>query len=243
MTFFTAAARTSLAARILLIVCLWITGASLSWAQQAIINLPSADVTPKGKNFLMHETQWKGWGKDGYWYGTNFYAYGLGKSTELAITNWNSGTPASPDFATGIGYKSNPQILKEKFPHSEVRLTFGQMAVISHRGLGLGHFSYSHLSFRTPVTHTRLTGGGFFGTRQLFGKNTGHFIAGLEQPLMKHERLVWVNEWFAGNHDFGYYITGVLVQPYKKNMFVVAYKIPNHVKGTPGIVLEYGLTF
>ena len=28
---------------------------SAAWSQQAIINLPSADITPVGKNFLMNE--------------------------------------------------------------------------------------------------------------------------------------------------------------------------------------------
>jgi hypothetical protein len=62
-------------------------------AQQAIVNLPSADITPKGKHFIMHETQWRPWNPGRYWYATNFYCYGIGKNTELAVTTYNSGTP------------------------------------------------------------------------------------------------------------------------------------------------------
>jgi len=80
----------------------------LFYCQQAIVNMPSADITPKGKHFLMHETQVRPQMAGRYWHGTNFYAYEVGKSTELAVTNYNAGGPAAKNFATGIGFKSSP---------------------------------------------------------------------------------------------------------------------------------------
>lgn len=211
--------------------------------QQAIVNMPSADITPKGKNFVMHETQWRWWSAGSYWYGTNFYCYGLGHATEFALTNYNSGTPAAPNFATGIGFKSSPQIFAKSHPEREIKITVGQMAILNHRSQGLGSFSYAHLSFRLPKLHTRVTGGGWGGTRQLFKKNTGNILAGIEQPIWG-EKLVAVNEWFRGDHDFGFFITGLLYHPSKNHIFVAAYKIPNRiVNGKPGIVLEYGFFF
>ena len=212
-------------------------------AQQAIVNMPSADVTPKGAHFLMHETQMKSWGAKQFWSGTNFYAYGAGKATEIAITSYNGGSPLSTEFATGIGVKSAPQIFKKSLPQREVKLTFGTMGILNHRGSGFGNFSYAHLSFRVPKLDTRLTGGGWVGTRQLFAKNTGNFLAGVEQPLGK--RFVLLGEWFAGNHDFGYFIPGILFHPRKNHFIVAAYKIPNpgNRSGVEGIVLEYGLVW
>jgi hypothetical protein len=211
-------------------------------AQQAIVNMPSADITPKGKHFLMHETQTRAFTQGNYWYGTNFYAYGLGKSTELAVTSYNVGTPIAANKSTGIGFKSSPQLFADRWPKNEIKLTVGQMAVVNHNGKGLGSFSYSHLSVRVPRSGTRLTAGGFFGTRQLLNVNAGDFLAGVEQPVGK--RWILLGEWFRGRHDFGFFIPGVLFHPTKKHIIVVGFKIPNHPgNGKPGLVLEYGLTF
>lgn len=40
--------------------------AYMACAQQAIINMPSADIKPKGNHFFMHETQTKWWGQNPY---------------------------------------------------------------------------------------------------------------------------------------------------------------------------------
>jgi hypothetical protein len=213
-------------------------------AQQAIINMPSADITPKGKHFVMHETQTRAWAPDRFWYGTNFYCYGVGKSTELTVTNWNGGFPATANWATGVGFKSSPRLFQESLPHSEVKLTVGQKLIFNHRGLGMGSFTYSHISFRAPKLHTRVSVGGWHGTRQLLKRNTGDVLLGVEQPLDPKERFTWVNEWFRGRHDFGFFITGLLWKPTPHQFVVAAYKFPNYVKNGPsGVVLEYGFEF
>lgn len=221
---------------------------TLAWqrarGQQAIVNMPSADITPKGTNFLMHETQTRPWNPGRNWYGTDFYCYGIGHATELAVTNWNAGTPGATNFATGVGFKSSPEIFKGQHKEREIKFTVGQMLVLSHRAKGLGSFSYMHLSLVTPWTHTRLTGGGWAGTKQLFLRNTGNFLAGLEQPLNHAHTVYWVNEWLAGRHDFGFFVSGFLVHPRENHVIVVAYKVANHPQnGRNGLVLEYGLFF
>jgi hypothetical protein len=225
------------------VLLLWLAAPFLLYSQQAIVNMPSADITPKNKHFVMHETQWRPQSAGRYWYGTNFYAYGVGKSTELAVTSYNSGGPAAPNFSTGIGFKSSPQIFKEKHEELEMKVTVGQMAVLNHRGKGLGSFTYSHYSMRTPGTHTRLTAGGFCGTRELFLRNTCNFLGSFEQPLFHHKMQI-VGEWMKGVHDFGFFIPGVSFHLPKNQVIVVAYKIANDPRnGKNGLVLEYGLTF
>lgn len=208
-------------------------------AQQAIVNLPSADITPKGKNFLMHETQATPWGSARAWSGTNFYSYGVGRSTELAVTSYNGGSPLAGNFATGVGFKSAPVVAKTW----NVKQTFGSMFILNHRGTGTGHFSYTHTSFELPKLETRISAGGFAGSRALFGKNTANFIAGIEQPIL-HHRFTLLAEWIAGKHELGFFIPGILFHPRKNHFIVAAYKIPNYaVNGKTGIVLEYGLIF
>ena len=230
------------------------TGFCQVYGQQAIINLPSADITPKGKNFLMHETQTNFWNDIKSWYATNFYCRGIGYHTEIALTAYHSGFPGtSTNENIGFGFKTSLPILKEWNDFRDVNLTIGSMGLINTRGLGIGNFSYSHLNFRLPFLRTRITAGGSFGTHQLFLPNQGeiiddfytvHGIFGLEQPLFT-DKIQWINEWFTGIHDFGYFTTGLLFHPFSKNhVIVVAYKIPNDDSvGKDGIVLEYGLFF
>ena len=86
-----------------LAVCLFLTKTfTIAYAQQAIVNMPSADITPKGKHFLMHETQTRAWNPGRYWLATNFYAYGIGRDTELALTSYNAGSPKSPVFQLAL---------------------------------------------------------------------------------------------------------------------------------------------
>jgi hypothetical protein len=211
-------------------------------AQQAIINMPSADITPKGQHFYMHETQMRTQQPGRSWSGTNFYAYGVGKSTELAVTSYNMGSPWSSYAATGLGFKSSPQIMKDRYKNQELKLTVGQMLILNHAGRGVGSFSYSHLSMRLPKLRTRLTGGGFHGTSQLFGVRTANFLGGIEQPLGK--RFILLSEWLRGDHQMGYFIPGVLFHPSHNQMIVVGYKIPNNPNdGKSGWVLEWGITF
>ena len=216
----------------------------LPWAacaQQAIINMPSADITPKGKHFFMHETQTKWWGPDRYWLGTYFYTYGAGRNTELALTVYNSGAPRAKNEAVGFGFKSSIPLARNG---SEAKLTVGQMGIVNTRGMGLGAFSYTHFNFRTPRTHTRLTAGAWFGTEQLFKRNTGNVLLGVEHPLDTKDRIELVAEWFAGAHDFGFAIAGFLFRPTENQVAVAAYKIPNFRKnGPPGFVFEWGFFF
>lgn len=221
---------------------LLLASAGAGSAQQAIINMPSADITPKGRHFIMHETQLRAWQPGRAWAGTNFYAYGAGRSTELAVTSYNAGRPLEPNFATGVGFKSSPRFWARSRPRLQARLTFGQMAIFNHRGGGLGSFSYAHASFRLPRSDTRISAGGFAGTRQLFKRNTGGALLGAEHPIGK--RWVLLAEWFSGRHDFGYAVPGILFHPAKRHMIVAGWKIPAGAeKGRSGLVLEYGLTF
>jgi hypothetical protein len=210
------------------------------------VNVPSADITPKGGHFVMHETQWRPWSTPGggsYWLGTNFYAYGVGKNTELTVTNYNSGTPAAKNFTTGIGFKTALPLFANSKPKSEVKFTFGQKLLINHRGGGLGSFSYGHLSMRLPKVKTRVSGGAFHSTEQLMKRNTVDFLGGIEHPLWG-KRLQLIGEWFRGRHDFGFAAAGFLYHPKPNQFIVVAYKVPNfRSNGGDGFVLEYGITF
>jgi hypothetical protein len=207
--------------------------------QQAIINMPSADITPKGATFMMHETQWRQWNPGRYWLGTNFFAQGIGLNTELAVTSWNTGTPAAPNHAVGVGFKSAIPLATGVNEH---KLTVGTMAVFNLAGQGMGNFTYSHYSFRLPKYRTRLTMGGWFATEELFKRTTGNILGGIEHPLSK--KWILVAEYFKGQHDFGFVVPGILYHPTPRQIIVIGYKIATDPRnGKAGFVLEYGFFF
>lgn len=223
---------------LLFLFTLWGGAAS---AQQAIVNLPSADITPQGRHFLMHETQARPQNPGRNWYGTNFYAYGVGKNTELAVTMYNFGTPRAANEAVGVGFKTAVPLFENRLPKLELKWTFGQMTIFNTRAQGVGVFGYTHGSVVLPKVKTRITGGVSAGTVELFKRNTVHPVAGWEQPIIPH-KLYFIGEWFAGRHDFGFVSNGVLWHPKKDHVIVLAYKIPNTpLNGKSGLVFEYGL--
>lgn len=210
-------------------------------AQQAIINMPSADITPKGQGFVMHETQFRPFqaGAYRYWYGTNFFTYGVGANTELAVTSYNAGVPSASNQNVGVGFKSAIPIGHDT---RERKVTVGSMGLWNYSGKGVGNFSYAHYSWRLPHARTRLTMGGWFGTEELFKKNSANVLGGIEHPVNK--RFILMAEWFAGNHDLGFFIPGVLYHPTPRQIIVVAYKIANNSRnGAGGFVVEYGFFF
>jgi hypothetical protein len=196
-------------------------------AQQAIVTLPSADITDRGVGFAMKESQLRLWGPQPMWNATFFLTYGLGYHTELAATFFNIGVPRTDEASVALGSKSALPLFADALPSLEVKITGGAMALISLDGKGLGYWLYSHLSFRLPVLQTRISAGISTGNAVLFLKdNATSFIAAIEQPLPWLHGLTLTAEWFSGSHDLSNFIAGAAYHPNPRWIFVLGYKIP-----------------
>lgn len=206
------------------------------WSQQAIVNLPSADITPEGRHFLMNES----FIGSKEWSSVNFYTYGVGNDTEFCATLYDLASPPRRSFAAALGYKSQFDLAEDGEVWRELKLTHGLMLPVNLRGGGVGAYGYVHASGRLSSTDTRLTLGLAGGTSQLFGQNTLCVMTAVEHPLTEEVSLV--AEWFSGRHELGNLITGVVYHNHEHDFMVVgSYKIPNHPGVTsPGFVLEFG---
>jgi hypothetical protein len=223
------------------------------FAQQTIINLPSADQTKPGHLFILHETQVRPWEPEGYWRSTNFITYGITDWLELCTTFYNIDLLGrnKPYTAAGFGYKMAHQLFREQAEDLEVKWTWGQMITTSFDGLGTGLWTYTHASMRLPVLHTRIAAGVSMGSRQVFGGvsesfiSSEHinFIGSIEHPITKE--FGFVMEWFAGNHEMGDLVPGVIYHDKKSEIvMILGYKIGNYGGGiTNGIIFEIGKTF
>jgi hypothetical protein len=209
-------------------------------AQQAIINLPSADLTPKGQYFVMNESFLRLRQPGASWKTTNFFTYGLSDTTELAVTTFDAGLPKTENLTVALGFKSVIPLLKERFPARDFKLTGGYMLPVSLQGNGVGSYGYSHLSGRLPKLKTRLTAGINAGTRQIFDRNVVSFIGGIEHPITKE--LQAIVEYYSGTHSFAGTVLGLVYHNHKHDVVVVSgWRIPNNERsGRPGLVFEIG---
>ena len=209
----------------------------LSQAQQLIISIPNADITPKNEYVFTGESQLKlekERGTENFLFGT----YGVGYNTELALSAYNIKVPrSSVNASVAPGFKTSVQIFRERLDKLQLKLTGGQMIPLSFNGKEVGSWTYGHLSLRLPALDTRLTGGANFGTRQIFGRSQFSFLTGVEQPIT--EKLMFVADWVSGTHQFAALAVGLQSHINRDTAILVAYKLPNNtLSGERAIIFE-----
>ncbi|MCX7607396.1 MAG: hypothetical protein N2170_09070 [Bacteroidia bacterium] len=221
-------------------------------AQQTLINLPSVELTPAGRLFVLHETQLRFWRPDPYWVTSHFLVYGLSSKFELGVTLYDWGFPVQTHSAIAMGYKHTQAILLRGGEVWEPKYTVGQMLILSGTGKGAGLWSYLMGSFRLPEIQARITIGATFTPNALFGGTEEEdffgthpipLIASVELPII--DELDVVVEWFSGDdHEFAYLTPGFV---YHKGswVFVLSYKIANNEeeRDANSFVLEAGYYF
>lgn len=223
-------------------------------AQQAIVTMPSADVTGPRQFFFMHETQARTWGPRPYWAGTYFLTYGLGYGTELAATVFDHGAyydNSHGNTSLALGFKSAVRLFTREAPQWQFQISFGAMAMVSLADRGVGTWMYALHSFRLPVLRTRLAVGASYATEQFYGPGYDEvsLIASIEQPLPIPgvRGLNLVAEWFSGAHELGNLIAGLTWHPNHTWIFVLGWKVPTRYNtidvNDMALVAEVGLFF
>lgn len=223
-------------------------------AQQAIVTMPSADITGARTFFFMHESQLRLWGPKRYWAGTYFLTYGLGAGTELAATVYDYGVSydgTSGNTTLALGFKSGIRLFAQSVPRLQLQISFGAMVMTSLVDRGVGPWMYSLATMRLPVLRTRLGVGASWAGEQFYGPgNEGvSLMASIEQPvpIPRIHGLSIVAEWFSGSHDLSNLIVGVTYHHAPTWIFVLGWKIPTRDGGfrvdNQALVAEVGLFF
>ncbi len=212
-------------------------------AQQTIINMPSADLTPKDRYFILNESFLRSGNQDSEWKTTNFFTYGLSNNTELAITSFNAGLPKTDNLTVAYGFKSVFPVFNKRFPARELKLTTGYMLPLSKQGRGVGSYGYTHFSGRFPKLRTRLSAGINAGTHQIFERDVVSFMGAIEHPITPS--LQAVLEYYSGTHAFAGAIAGLVYHNHKHDLILVGgWRIPNNQRsGNSGLVVEIGKFF
>ena len=84
---------------------------------------------------------------------------------------------------------------------------------------------------------TRILGGGFHGTKSLFGKTTAGFLGGFDQRVGGNWTIQ--ADWISGDHDLGYLVPGVAYAIRRHWRISAGYQLPNPGSaGFRGIVFQ-----
>ena len=216
---------------------------SQSWAQMTILNVPSADVTPKKRVFFQHESQFRTKEKGQFTNSTEYLATGIGANTELTATAFNLGNLSHDNETLGLGFKSaiplNISAIKEYQP----KIIISSQAALSLSGNGVRHWIYAAYNFTIPQTKTRLTLGASNGTKHIFGENNTSAMLGFEQKITT--KLSYVGDWYSGKTNGMGVFASALSYDFGSDLVAFAgYQIANSNRiSRNGFIVEIAKTF
>lgn len=226
-----------------LIILLLVLSSKISFAQMTILNVPSADVAPKARVFVQHESQFRTKENGRFLNLTNYLTAGIGKNTELTATHFNLASPATKNQTLALGFKSSLPLALEDLKSLQPKIIFGSAAAISLQGNGVGNWTYAATNFTIPQTRTRLTIGTSYGTKQIFNKNTTSLMIGFEQKIT--ENLSYVGDWYSGKtNPLGIFASALSYNFPQDLVLFVGYQIANSRKtARNGFIVEISKIF
>lgn len=221
--------------------------AAKAQAEQAIFNVPSADVLDSKVVYVETDWYFRPWddgnGKAGSAYLRGMV--GIGHNIELGL---NSG-------ALDLLHTSNPFLdlsakwrpWQKEFSNNEKP---GSIAwyLGTNNGVGLydqvsgelRHLSYTAAALRVPGVQTRIEAGPYFATKYVFGERRFGGLATIEQPVPFVNGLTVAADWFSGD---GASFTPGLIYAFKNLTAYAAYGLANTGRKDDLITLELGYTF
>lgn len=229
--------------KLFLITFLFLLHNSPCFAQQTIVNVPSADVMEKQKSFFQHESQFRTKERGRFWNTTEYFAHGIGHNTELDATLFNLSSPASNNVSLGLGFKSAIPLKIDEIKDYKPQVTVGSMVPFSLQGNGAGHWIYGSGSITIPQSNSRFTAGISDGTKQIFGEAVTCFFGGFEQKISNE--VSFVSEWYSGKHAMGIFTSGFNYSLPQDMILFAGYQIPNSKEkaGRQAFVASLAKTF
>jgi hypothetical protein len=218
--------------------------------QQNLFNIPSGDVTAKGKFFYQHQL--------------NLYrnkveskahfVYGLGQGWDAGINLVGKGFYFSPEWRAL--YNSNKDkgslypivmgtVQKQWKLSSRLNINAGLQAGYNLTN-SLRDKEVNYYSYALGVYHfgkgSRVVAGGYHGNRMfLGGGNTTGAMLGYEIKL--HKRWYLMGDWVSGNNDAGVAVVGGMFNAGKRTQLCIGWQVPNSRALKPhGLVLELNIT-
>jgi hypothetical protein len=236
--------------RLTFLLLFFFAGSSI-YAQQNLFNIPSGDITPKGKAFYQHQFNV---------YSTNLeskghFVYGLGKGWDAGLNLVGKGLYFTPGWRAA--FNDNPQrgavypvlmgTLQKQFSLTgHLKFNMGAQAGfnLSSRlsNKELNYFLYALGSYHFGKQHgSKLVAGLYKGNRMFLGNgNPQGVMLGYEIKLSK--RWYLMGDWMSGSNDASVAVIGGMYNVSKRVQFCAGYLLPNpHSPKQRGLVLEVNI--
>ena len=214
--------------------------AGMCRAQQTIFNVPTTDVLDRGKVYAELDAAFKPTGQ-------KFSSFvprvvvGVGGNVEVGLN-------LTGNIQPGADSTSIVPTVKWKFYQNEKKdtaLIAGTNFNIPVRNRSYRAGTYSYLAVSKTINKTRVTGGGYVATKNVFASNAarggGQF--GIEQTV--NSKLTFAADWITGRHSSGYFTPGVIYKPHPKVTTYWSYSIgnTNARNGNHFFLFELGYNF
>lgn len=233
----------------ILLLCGGVLGMYVSQAQQNFFNMPSGDITPKGKTFYQHQLNVYNQQVES----KGHFVYGLGKGRDIGINvvgkgvDWSDRTPLlfNDKIQNGAVYPVIMGTFQQQIKlNQQIFVNIGTQGGTNVSGkenrMHFHHFSYGLLVAQDKKGN-KITGGVYHTNRPFVGPgNTSGIMLGYEYKLSKHWFLM--GDWISGNNESGVAVIGGMYQLNKRVQLCAGWQIPN--PGTPkrqALVLEINL--
>ena len=197
-----------------------------STAQQTIFNLPTSDVLDRGKVYAELDISFKTNSQNALGRFSSFVpriVVGTGGNAEVGLNVTGNLQPGA-DSTTLV------PTVKWKFYENEkkdISLLAGTSFFIPVRNRAYNFGTYSYAAIAKTIGKTRLTGGGYLASRNVFAakavRGGGQF--GIEQTL--NSKFTIAADWITGKHASGYFTPGVIYKPNPKVTTYWSYSIGN----------------
>lgn len=226
------------------ILTILLTCAGLVSAQQTIFNVPTADVLDRRKVYVELDAAFKVDRTNDFGRFSSLVprvVVGAGGNVEVGVNVTGNIQPGN-DSTTIV-----PTVKWKFYENKTNKVTlFGGSNVyipVRNRAYNIGTWSY--LAVAKTINKTRLTGGAFVASKNVFASNAvrsgGQF--GIEQTV--NDKVTIAADWITGRHASGYFTPGVIYKPHPKVTTYLSYSIGNDkaASGNNFFLFELGYNF
>lgn len=229
----------------LLILCaIYIGSAVFVCAQQTIFNVPTADVLDRGKVYVELDAAFKPNDQSSVGRFSSFVpriVVGVGGRVEVGLNVTGNIQPGAD--STAIVPTIKWKLYENKSKDTAIIAGSNVYIPVRNRSYKIGTWSYAAVA--KTINKTRLTGGAFVASRNVFASNAvragGQF--GIEQTV--NSKLTFAADWITGKHASGYFTPGVIYKPHPRVTSYFSYSIGNSgvSSGNHFFLFELGYNF
>ncbi len=213
-------------------------------AQQTIFNVPTADVLDRGKVYVELDAALKPNDQSSVGRFSSFVpriVVGVGGRVEVGLN-------VTGNIQPGVDSTTIVPTVKWKLYENkskDMAIIAGSNVYIPVRNQSYKIGTWSYAAVAKTINKTRLTGGAFVASRNVFASNAiragGQF--GIEQTV--NSKVTFAADWITGKHASGYFTPGVIYKPHPRVTSYFSYSIGNSgvSSGNHFFLFELGYNF